>query len=299
MINTLSKTLTLIGCMSLAACAGEFQPTDTVSDDGGSETGGEDDGGVNPVNAKAFYDANVEPLMDAKCASCHGGNVSPVFLTKVNGSSHASILNFGNLTGDLGDVDARILVKGPHSGSEWWTPAEITIIENWFAEEKAAAEGGEGEIETPEGPTAFEAWSGCMSLDTWEETQMGSWAEKQTLQGISRCGDCHGGGLMRFNTNPDSTEMFNANRYEVFIGGFFEQVIDAATGNAIIQPNYRKIERAGNGTTGHPTYRYDPGDVYIQRLQEFYDLTKLAMDNGECGPAGFPALEEPAEIAEE
>lgn len=138
-----------------------------------------------------------------------------------------------------------------------------------------------------------------MSLDNWEEAQMGSWAEKQTLQGISRCGDCHGGGLFRFNTNPDSTEMFNANRYEIFIGGFFEQIIDPATGDAMIQPNSRRIERAGNGTTGHPTYRYDPGDIYIQRLQQFYDLTQLAMDNGECGPAGFPAPEAPAEIAEE
>ena len=129
--------------------------------------------------------------------------------------------------------------------------------------------------------------SGCMTLANWETAQMGSWANKPT-EGGTVCSSCHGDGLARFHTDADPASMFQYNRYEVFITGFFTLEVDA--GEVVVVPALDKLMLKGAGEGSHPTYITGPGDVYFQRLQQFYDLTMATKAAGGCGPAEFPPL---------
>jgi hypothetical protein len=130
---------------------------------------------------------------------------------------------------------------------------------------------------------ALAAFSGCMTLDNWNTAQMGAWATKDVEGGVV-CSSCHGQGGWFFDTNIDSTEMFNRNRLETFIGGFFtvdpetEEVISAVT----------KLEGKGAGTATHPTFATGQADAHFQYLEQFVQLTNAAKAAGTCEPAGFP-----------
>ena len=129
-------------------------------------------------------------------------------------------------------------------------------------------------------------WSGCMNLQDWEDSQMGSWANKNA--GVDICATCHLGGLSRFNTNGDSVAMFEANRLEIFIQGFF--TIDNAPEPHVVQ-NLEKLVLMGQGDNQHPLYNINANDAHFLQLQIFYDLTKARVEepaNPRCDPAQFP-----------
>jgi len=130
-------------------------------------------------------------------------------------------------------------------------------------------------------------WSGCMTIANWDTAQMGSWANKPT-EGGTVCSSCHGDGLAKFNASTDPNEMFQYNRYEVFITGFFTLTVDG--GVVSVVPATDKLMRKGSGEGNHPTFITAPSDIYFQRLQQFYDLTAATKAAGGCGPAEFPPI---------
>lgn len=309
MFNRANKSLLLLSLGLAWSCTGDFTPVEdprlggTDVDPGEVNTGGENGAGGNLVIAKDFYEANIDPLMKAKCSACHAGEgaLSTAFLTEINGSSYNTILAYNEITGGFGLGPATLLTKGAHSGSQWWDDGEVALIQQWFDAEKAAAETdeedvvivdpgeepGEAPVAIADGLSLMKEWSGCMTLDNWEEANMGSWANKPA-EDNKTCQDCHSDGLLRFNTDPDSSLMFTFNRYQLYMIGFFSQEFDPADGSGMMVPNIPRLVRAGNGTTGHPEYNTNPNDLYMQRLQEFYELTLETKENGECGPAQFP-----------
>lgn len=128
-------------------------------------------------------------------------------------------------------------------------------------------------------------WSGCMTLGNWEAAGMGAWSNKAT-EGGTVCSSCHGDGLARFNSNVDTTAMYQYNRYEVFITGFF--TLSGEDGEVVVVPATEKLDNKGAGSNNHPTYITSPGDPYYQALDQFYQLTLQQKAAGLCGPATFP-----------
>lgn len=132
----------------------------------------------------------------------------------------------------------------------------------------------------------FEEWAGCMTQANWDAAKMGSWANKTSSFGTI-CADCHGDGLKHFYTNLDNAQMFQYNRLETFITGFFTIAPDENGVNAIV-PAFDKIERKGNGDNNHPLFAVGQGDQYFKRLDQFAELTRQRKEAGLCDPPGYP-----------
>lgn len=128
-------------------------------------------------------------------------------------------------------------------------------------------------------------WSGCMTLGNWEAAGMSAWANKAT-EGGTVCASCHGDGLARFNAHVDGNAMYQYNRYEVFITGFF--TLSVEDGEVIVVPALDKLTDKGQGSNNHPTYITSPSDPYFLALEQFHQLTLQQRQAGLCGPASFP-----------
>lgn len=246
--------------------------------------------------AKAAFDTSVAPIMQQKCGGCHTaqGGFTPLFLGAGPVDGYYTALVADTLVnGGFRAESARLLLKlqiGPHQGVTY-SQDEVTTISNWLTAELAVRNPGQkpGDIPPAAPVDALAQWSGCMTLSDWQQTNMGQWANKQTNDGDT-CAACHGNGLARFATNPQSTTMFEANRFELFINGFFAVELDPVSGEGKIIPAVAKLKYMGSNTPGnnHPRYNINDNDQNFQRLQQFYQLTSARVESGECGAAQFP-----------
>lgn len=306
----LPKFIAALGTMALlgpAACVGELAPGPGTgnSPDAGPATGSDAD--TTGADGEALFAENIAPMI-AGCgvAGCHTGEgTDPLKFLGLGGNEnyYGSIVNYAQVHGGWDMSQASMITKleiaaangVPHYGYQPWNAEQLTMIDEWFAAEKAAREGdnGGGEPVDPTGPTdsrtLLAEWSGCMTLENWEASEMGTWDNKGTNNG--QCANCHNEGQFWININPTSEIMFEMNRYELFITGFFAPKMNP-DGTGEVVPAYDKLVRVGQGNQGgslHPTFNTDiENDVYFQRLTEFYNLTKALKDAGQCGPSGFP-----------
>lgn len=307
----------LIAASSLtlsAGCLGELTPDDGIGDPDPNDP--EDP--VDPVDptdptatAKAFFDSDVKPMVQG-CAAvgCHSGaGTDPLKFMGPGGEAnyYTSLTGYAVMHGNWNLQSAQLKVRleldaqggVPHYGYQPWNADQLSVLEQWFTLERDARETTGDPIPDPTDPgtspgdtrSLFAQWSGCMTLDNWEASQMGSWADKGTSEGP--CVSCHNNGEHLLHTNDNNTTMFMMNQYELFIIGFFAaQINPDATGEIV--PAYDKLVRMGQGNTLgslHPTYNTNiQDDVYFQRLTDFYERTKALKDAGQCNPPGFPAL---------
>ncbi len=126
-------------------------------------------------------------------------------------------------------------------------------------------------------------WSGCMSLERWEAARMGAWASKPSSLGTI-CSDCHADGLAFFYLNPSSQQMFDSNRRQRFVTGFFTLSADEETGQLDIAPAWAKLAAKGEGQNNHPLYAVGPGERYFEYLEAFARATREARTAGDCDP---------------
>ena len=241
--------------------------------------------------------------MVAGCAgeSCHTGTTQDP--SKFLGAGpedqyYSAIVGHGQVHGNWNIADASLVTKldlagaAGHFGKQPWSDTEKAAIQAWFDIEKAAREGDNGQSPTPgrvDTRSLLAEWSGCMTKANWDQAQMGNWANKGTNNGA--CSNCHNEGQFWININPNNDTMFEMNKYELFIPGFFAAKLNP-DGTGEIVPAFAKLVRMGQGNPGgslHPVYNTDVNnDRYFQYLQNFVDLTKAAKQAGQCGPAGFP-----------
>jgi hypothetical protein len=263
-------------------------------------------GNPGPGNAEPLFNSSVKPIMMAKCASsgCHTG--AQTFPLKFLGAGpdtgfYASLLNYPQVTGGWNPAAASLLTKlAPgHQGLQDYPAAEKTAISGWLqAEAMARSTGGTGGMPgggmggaptgggAPDSRSALAEFSGCMTSANWTTAQMGTWANKRA-EGGTVCASCHADGLQRFNTNADANLMFEANKKELFIIGFFTVRVNNDGTNTVV-PAMDKLRRMGDGTTYHPTFDIGADNTHVGRLQQFYDLTMAAKTAGTCGAPMFP-----------
>jgi hypothetical protein len=229
-----------------------------------------------------MFNSTVQPLLRAQCVGCHeGAGVGPSFLGAGGaGDDYSALLANGRVVGGF-DAGALLLTKGPHSGSAWWSTAQQSTITSWLAAEAA----GKG----PGGITDVMAvWASCMTLENWDDSGMGSWADKQTDQG-STCGGCHADGEYGFHANPANDVMFAQQRTQVGITSFFQ--VSAASATPSVVPAFDKLRNKVAGGNLHPASAVD--DQYVEYLDRFYKLTHATMQAGLCGEPGYKNLMDP------
>ncbi len=279
-----------------AACVGSINPMP-----GDDQTG--DDGIDDPPAsvARQMFDDTVSPMLQAACASCHTGAVDAVGDTSYNYMGNIGPDGYYNavtldtsITGGFDPGLSNLVNKGLHDngGARAWTQAEKDTITEWLLTE-ADERGIDLDPQPPVSTTpttsreALAQWSGCMTINDWTTSLVYQWADKGSERG--QCMSCHNQGAGGYYASDDENEMFEMNKYEIYITTFFTaapvNVADPSQGYQVLI-NEAKL-RAKANAVGHPAYNPDGGNQ-MQYLRDFYDLTKARIAAGTCGPAGFP-----------
>lgn len=136
---------------------------------------------------------------------------------------------------------------------------------------------------------ALSAWSACMDRGDWVAIGMGAWASKSTEDGQA-CSNCHDGGQFGIFLHPDSELMFEMNRNELFIEGFFAVALDPDGSFSVVPAFAKLVEVGAGGSMGppHPIFNTDiDDDLHFRILGDFHAQTRDRMYAGICGPPDF------------
>jgi len=274
-----------------AACVGSLTPGP-----GGDD--GEPD--PDPVSAaRQAFDTDVKPMLQTACASCHTGAIDSTPLkylgTGPTDGYYTAVTAEESVTGGFDPGLSNLLNKGEHDGgnARAWTQPEKELITSWLL-----LEAEERNIETDPNPNpgtltpttsreALAQFSGCMTIDDWLTSQVYRWADKGTERG--QCMSCHNQGAGGYYASDDDNEMFEMNRFEIYLTTFFTaapvSVTDPTQGYHVLV-NEQKIRQKANAV-GHPSYNPDGGDQ-MTYLYNFYNLVQGRITAGTCPAQGFP-----------
>jgi hypothetical protein len=288
--------------LSSAACVGSL---DTMT--GGDDTG---DDTIDPPQsvARMMFESDVSPLLTSACSSCHTGAIDTINDTSYNymgatGATgyYAAVTLDTSITGGFDPGLSNLLNKGLHDNgnARAWTQTEADAITEWLLTE-ADERGIELDPEPPVGTTpttsreALAQWSGCMSINDWTTSLVFQWANKGSDRG--QCMSCHNQGAGGFFASDDENNMFEMNRYEVYLTTFFTaapvSVTDPSQGYRVLV-NEQKLRQKANAV-GHPSYNPDGGQQ-MQYLNDFYNRTLARITAGTCPAQGFPETPPPAQ----
>jgi len=236
----------------------------------------------------------VSPILNASCAgsTCHEGTGSPSKFLGQTGTDDNYDAMIAQPAAHGGYADgAPVLSKvelGNHFGTSY-TEAQSQAISDWLvAERTAAADGGTPPPVIAVAGDPLAEWSGCMTLGNWNQANMGNWADKQT-NGDGPCSTCHNDGEYRFAANGNNETMFRQNRTSMYVISFVTVSTDAL-GNMEVVPALEKLRRMGNGTTLHPLYNVNENNQQFLDLDEFVELTRKTMADGDCLAPGYLEL---------
>ncbi len=132
--------LALMGCN--AATISSIQPGSEVD-----EPAAESSTSSN-ASARETFDANVQPLLEDQCVSCHGADrTGPPFLS---GDMYTTIVG-SSVIDFKAPGTSRILTKGEHTGPAW-SSDHASTIRDWLDQEarERNAAGGDGQALTTE-----------------------------------------------------------------------------------------------------------------------------------------------------
>jgi len=272
-----------------AACVGQL-----------NTTGGGDDSTQPQSEARQMFESEVSPLLAANCAGCHAGptDQQPLKYLGNTGSTgyYDAITAEVSVTGGFDPSLANMVNKGPHDNgaAPSWTDDQKATISSWLlaeADERGISTDPDPQPQGSPTPTtsreALAQWSSCMSIDDWLSSQVYTWAQKGSERG--QCMSCHNQGAGGYYASDDPNQMFEMNRYEIYITTFFTaapvSVTDPSQGYQVLV-NEEKL-RLKADSVGHPSFNPDGGNQ-MQYLHDFYDLTKARLAAGTCPPGGFP-----------
>jgi hypothetical protein len=240
------------------------------------------DAGVEPPpagDARAIFDAQIQPMLQARCALCHGPNsVGPQLWTE---PSYEQVTGNTLLVGNFDPAAATLLTKGPHAGANWWSPTEEQTISDWLLAEAEERNSGT----TPTGPSAMSTFIGCMNYQDFVDSSADRLAHLGTDERFDDCADCHGSGQHNVALCDRKEELFA--QWKTYYG--FHTVFRVEVNNAgeeTVVLNFDKYERVGNGTTLHPMFNYESGR--FDYVRDFYERTMQRMASGDCGPPVDP-----------
>lgn len=131
----LSLTLGMVG-LFLAACSAEVPGDGTGTDD--------------PAAAlRAQFNSDVLPLMQQRCAACHGGSMEFIDFMAPNedfATEYDRVKGWPALINTEDASQSRLITKGQHDGPAWG-PEDLNLINPWLQAEADLGKGGD-EIDT-------------------------------------------------------------------------------------------------------------------------------------------------------
>jgi mono/diheme cytochrome c family protein len=317
------RALVLVSAATLAAiaaCASE--PPNELTSSGGPSAGstsgvgagmadassgttGTNSTGAGGQDGRAFFDANVSPILDdgiagATCAECHSAEYpddydGPDFL----GGGPEQF--YDNLVGEIIYVNAdpgnsQFLNRGLHTGPAF-TPAQAETVRAWLAIEAenrfgtggdGGAGGAGGGTTGPTGPELLDQFSECMTLEDWKATGMQQIALQVTLQD-GPCHKCHESGVgANFMTSPlneaQLIDGFEKERHMPFIQNLVTWTVDQQTGQVSgLEQSYRWRDKGSEGTA-HPKFLLL--GTYQESIDAWFELTYSKCFGGGEGGAG-------------
>lgn len=295
-----SALLSTFAAMALAAgCVGSLDPQPPG---GGSNNNGPDAGTTVTGNAKADFDANVYPIAKAKCIGCHSsagpvGNITGFVATDA-AQGYTTMTGYTALVGNFTPTGAALLQKinQGHQGITY-TADETAKITSWLNAEAAARSGGNIDPGNPppgtESPSeaterVLKQWSGCMSLDNFNQANMASAWGGLTTTNNQECDNCHTSGAEGFIASRQADIFFNTvstNKY--YMLQYFTVDLTQGTAAAKVIINTVSFQNVSQGQDPHRQHpRFNATDNNGMRaLQSFYDLTTQRMAAGTCDPS--------------
>lgn len=194
--------------------------------------------GCNPMvdeatlgKARELFDADVLPVLQSRCASCHAGANTidgPDFMGAGAADYHDTLVANRQLVNT--PKNSLLVLKGAHSGPAL-SPGEAKSTRDWIqlrsGGDCATATTGDLNAPTDTKPTtledALERFGKCMHLLDWENTNAASIALQSSSEGP--CRGCHNAGLAGVWMSSDPAAMWEINRKQPYllkwIGGSF------------------------------------------------------------------------------
>ena len=303
-----NQTLFASLALMLGACVGGIDMPGT-----GSGSGSGSDPGTTP---RAEFDADVAPLVGAKCAACHvGPETSPtnMFLgqSQTNDSFYNGITNDRAINGGFSPGAASILTKGAHEGPAW-SGTEAQAISSWLEAEAAVRgpDGGGGGSGSGSGSGsgggspnlsadgAEQQWAACMSISQTEYTNTQAYMIANMNSDNGRCYSCHepgGAGGAYWGKDNNYLTMLQKWQEQVFITGAFQasaQPTSPVTYKMITAQSKicAKGQEKNNGSGTHPAFDCNQtvgGVQPLQTLEQFRVMVQAKADAGTCPAPAF------------
>jgi hypothetical protein len=282
----------------LGACVGGIDTTTPT---------GDDDTPTPTTTAKDQFVQTVQPILSAKCQSCHVGpetSTTNMFLGPDGVSSfYDTLVADRAVNGGFDPAAATILLKGQHEGPAL-LPEEATAITSWLSAE-LTARGAPTPGPTGNGNknprTAEMAFASCMSVSLTEYTTTKAYQVANLNTGQGRCSSCHspgGAGGQWLGTSPivnnaaTYTDMLAKWQQEVFFTGVFQAQLQtdgvykiAAADTKICNKGKEKANNLGT----HPPFDCaQNGNAALTALKLFATQVQAKVD------AADPACPAPA-----
>lgn len=310
--GALTGALLLAGLLSASGAC--LQPPDELRPGGAAAGGRSPDpvGGPGPAGApspgegcgieqaRAYFDANVAPLIDdgagKVCASCHssGYDDDP---TSVDFLGDSPATYYDRLVADPRHVGASpstslFLTWGQHSGPAWDPETQAPVIEAWLDMEAEARFTGcdaPPGAEAPTGPTFDELavkFMACMTLEDWVDTGMHLIGAQQTLVD-GPCHKCHEGGGPGNNPMSDPGSPADPNTARIEDG--FKQIQTVSRIKNLIRPIMNEttgqiegLEQShrwrDKGDDLIPPHKYILPENHVAAMEEWFSRTMQCFD---------------------
>ncbi|MEO1172788.1 MAG: hypothetical protein AAFX94_12180 [Myxococcota bacterium] len=243
---------------------------------------------VTAAEARALFDTDVVPILNAKCALCHAGDSgeTPNFLGATETDFYETLVADTRYVGD--PADGSLLLTYPeHAGPlSFFDSSEHSAVLGWLTQETAlrfasapppVADPPPGETVVPATNTreALSRFGACMSQAEWESLNMGNVALQDTDDN-GNCAACHSAGESGTFLSDDSAETFLTTSTRPFPYGlkYVAGTVDDDGDFAGLVVNTRLIDKGQEACDGegcHP--RYTMSDENVEAISAFVTAT--------------------------
>jgi len=284
----------------LGACVGDLSqdpgPTAPVVNPSTGDDG--QDPSSNPAGgdltiAKAAYDADVHPIMNAKCSggSCHSqtatGTTLLRFVATQSTDGWAMTVGSQALVANFASTAAPVLTyisPGNHKGVTY-TATEVTKITGWLDKELAArATGNPNPVPVPVGQESLSqatervlsAFAGCMDISDFQVTTMAQAWGNMNAENNQQCENCHSTGGEGYIATQDEGLFFTViSTKKYFFLQYFTVDLTMGAGAARVVTNKTSFAGVGLGLAPHTEHpRFNPTqNTGVNALNAFYTRT--------------------------
>jgi hypothetical protein len=279
------RLLTTILFLAAAGCVGDIGDEDPGNGSGSGSGSGSGDTRA----AKEIFKADVHVAVN-RCAgpACHNVDATATaakskFYSPDAEASYQATVKAPNLIGspEFSSI-APILtyVQAGHQGLSY-TPDQTAQITAWLAaetKERTPTGGGSNQPPPFDVKAALKEWSGCMSLENFQASNMTQAWSTLAADNLQKCLNCHNGGVAGFLISANAQQFFTGlSTQAAYLIKYFS--VDVAARKVVVGTG---AFDSANKIVGHPTFPIENAGMVA--LKKFYDLTVARKEANQCDP---------------